>query len=82
MIDQSVSFRRARLSRVPQNKFEFNPMSKSQKECEQQMYADPPNDRRAWLALMSYSTNSINQCGGEEHEKLEIQIQREKMTVL
>lgn len=75
MIDQSVSFPRARLSRVTRNNFEFNPMSKSHKECEQQMYADPSNDRRAQRALMSYTaTDSTNQCGRRENEKLEILI--------
>lgn len=45
--DQSLAFPRARLSRVILNNFEFNPESKSHKECAQQMYADPPNERRA-----------------------------------
>lgn len=47
MTDQSLAFPRARLSRVILNNFKFNPESKYHKDCAQQMYADPPNERQA-----------------------------------
>jgi len=46
-IDQSLAFPRAWLSQVILNNFKFNPESKCHKECAQQMYADPPNERQA-----------------------------------